>query len=89
MQGAFCRVAEYVCGGGAPVLPVVDVGHVLVCDRVSVVFDDDSCPLFCFLFGEQLPYAVGCLSGLLEPDQEPIYVRDAVCGVAVDSTRWF
>lgn len=42
MQGAFWHVAEYVCGGGAPVLPVLNVGHVLVCDRVAVVFDDDS-----------------------------------------------
>jgi hypothetical protein len=24
-------------------LPVLNVGHVFVCDRVAVVFDDDSC----------------------------------------------
>lgn len=43
VQGAFWRVVEYVCGGGAPVLPVLNVGHVFVCDRAAAVFDDDSC----------------------------------------------
>lgn len=36
-----------------------------------------------------MPYAVGGLSGLLESEQEPVYVRDAVCGVAVGSARRF
>lgn len=47
-------------------------------------------PLVRFLVGgEQLPNVVGCLAGLLEVEQEPVYVCDAVCGVAVVSACWF